>query len=82
VATFDSPTITANQDVTIEDNTFENYGRLSVVYNGYDRQGVVIKVCNTDRVTIANNHIAPPPPGCPKVDPIEIERCKDVRVIH
>jgi len=82
VATFDSPAITANQDVTIEDNTFEDYGRLSVVYNGYDRQGVVIKVCNTDRVTIANNHIAPPPLGCPKVDPLEIETCKDVQVIH
>ena len=82
VATFDSPAIVANQDVTIEDNTFEDYGVLPVVYNRYDRQGVVIKVQNTDRVTITHNHIAPPAPSCPKIDPIEIDTCKNVQVIH
>jgi len=80
VAVFDSATVIANKDVTIKDNTFEDYGRLPVVYRRFDRQGVVIKACNTDGVTIEGNTIKPPPPGCPKVDPIEIDTCKNVQV--
>jgi hypothetical protein len=80
VATFDSASSKDNEDVTIEDNHFADYGRFTVVYRTYDKQGVVIKVHNTTGVTIRNNHFAAPPPGCPKADPIEVGTCSNVRV--
>ena len=80
VATFDSPTAIANHDVTIEDNTFEDYGRFPVIYKRHDPIGVAIWVRNTDGVTIRNNHIAPPAPDCPKVNPIDVEVCRNVHV--
>lgn len=80
VATFNSPTGISNRDVTIEDNTFEDYGRFPVVYMSKDPQGVAIQVHNTDGVTIKGNHIAPPGEGCPKVDPIVVGTCRNVQV--
>ena len=80
VATFDSPTGISNRDVTIEGNTFENYGRFPVIYKRQDPIGVAIWVRNTDGVTIQNNHIAPPAPGCPQVNPIAVEVCRNVHL--
>ena len=80
VATFNSPTGISNHGVTIQDNTFEDYGQVPVIYMPKDPPGVVIQVRNTDTVTIQGNCIAPPAPACPKVDPIVVENCRNVRV--
>ena len=82
IATFNSPTAIANKDVTIENNTFEDYGRFPVVYMPKDPPGVVIQVHNTDGVTIRGNHIAPAAPGCPNVDPIIVDKdtCRNVNI--
>jgi hypothetical protein len=78
IATFDSPTGMANKDVTIEDNTFLDYGRFPVVYLPHDPNGVVIQVRNTDGLKILNNTIEPPAEGTPKINPILIETCTNV----
>jgi len=80
VATFNSPADVSNRDVTIEDNTFENYGRTPVIYLRNDPYGVAIQVHNTDGLIIRNNHIAPPAPTCPKVDPILVVGCRNTQV--
>jgi hypothetical protein len=86
VATFDSDAGISNRDVTIEDNTFSDYGRQSVIYllSGSDPvkypRGTVIHVRNTDGVTIQNNHIGPAAAGTPAVERIQTEVCKNVKV--
>lgn len=82
VATFVSPTGIANRGVTIENNTFENYGRTAVIYMAKDPRGAVIHVQNTDGVVIRNNHIGPRQAGCPVVDPIQVDpaTCRNVQI--
>ena len=40
----------------------------------------MIQVHNTNGVTVGGNQIAPPAPGCPKVDPILVDTCRNVEV--
>lgn len=79
IATFDAPTGSANRDVTIEDNTFEHYGRMPVVYMAKDPPGLAMQIRNTDGLTIQNNHIVPPDAGVPKVNPIVVTTSQNVR---
>lgn len=82
VATFVSPTGTANRAVTIENNVFEDYGRTAVIYMTKDPRGAVIHVQNTDGVVIRHNRIGARQPGCPEVDPIQVDpaTCRAVQV--
>ena len=80
IATFDSPASIANHDVTIEDNTFEDYGHFPVVYMPHDPPGVAIQVRNTDGLIIKNNHIGAPPKENPGVNPILVETSKNMQV--
>ena len=81
VATFNSPTGISNRNVMIEDNTFEDYGRVPVIYMRYDPQGVAIQVRNTDGVTIRGNHIGLPPARTPAGKQIVVSTCTNVKVI-
>ena len=80
IATFDSDTGISNHDVTIEDNTFSDYGRTPVIYLAKDPRGAVIHVRNTDGVTVQNNHIGPAQSGCPAVERVQTEVCRNVKV--
>ncbi len=80
VATFTSAAGISNRDVTIEDNTFENYGQLPVIYMRDSPRGAAIEARNTDGVTIRNNQMKPSASTPYGVNPIVVETCRNVQM--
>ena len=65
-----------NRDITIEGNTFLDYGHFGFGIAG--RQGVPIYLRNVDGAAVKNNRIASPDPACPRADRILVEASKNV----
>jgi hypothetical protein len=67
-----------NRDITIEGNTFVNYGHYQLGVAG--RPGAPIYLRNVDGAVIRNNTIGPPDPACPAGERIVVEDSKNVKV--
>jgi hypothetical protein len=65
-----------NRDMTIEGNTFTNFGHFKLGIAG--RQGVPIYLRNVDGAVIRHNKIEAPDPGSPEVERILVEGSRNV----
>ncbi len=72
-----APELIANHDITIEGNTFVNYGHFGVGIAG--KQGVPIYLRNVDGAVIRDNHFESPDPARPEAPRILIEASRNVQ---
>jgi hypothetical protein len=71
------PESLVNHDITIEGNTFVNYGHFKNGVAG--RQGTPIYLRNVDGAVIKNNKFVSRDPACPETPAIVIEASKNVQ---